>query len=83
MFESNDNGFFIKFSNGYAISVKWNTPYRGGFHSTMNEEGFAVSAEAAVYDPERRFVPLTEYDDVLHRQTPEEIAQLISKYSSL
>lgn len=31
MFDANENGFFLTFANGYQISVKWNSPRRGGF----------------------------------------------------
>lgn len=83
MLEANENGFFLSFSNGYQVSVKWDSPRRGGFHCDMNEDGQCVAAEVAVFQPDGKFVPLTEYDDVLSRQTADEIAALITKYSTI
>jgi len=83
MFQANENGFFITFGNGYKISVKWDSPNRSGFYCEMNDDGECVAAEVAVFDPAGKFVRLTEYDDVIGRQTPDEVSNLIHKYSSI
>jgi hypothetical protein len=83
MFIANENGFFLTFGNGYQISVKWDSPNRNGFYCTMNEDGECVAAEVAVFNPDGKFVRLSEYDDVLSRQTTDEVAALITKYSSI
>jgi hypothetical protein len=82
MFIANENGFFLTFANGYQISVKWDSPRRNGFYCTMNENGECVAAEVAVFYPDGKFVRLSEYDDVLCRQTPDEVVALMAKYSS-
>jgi hypothetical protein len=83
MFEANENGFFMGFSNGYMVSVKWDSPRRGGFHCEMNTDTECAAAEVAVFQPDGKFVALTDEDDVLRRQTADEVAAIITKYSSL
>lgn len=83
MFEANENGFFIGFSNGYMVSVKWDSPRRGGFYCEMNTDTECAAAEVAVFQPDGRFVQLDEYDDILRYQTANEVAAIIHKYSSM
>jgi hypothetical protein len=83
MFAANENGFFLTFANGYQISVKWDSPRRGGFYCTMNEDGQCVEAEVAVFRPDGGFVRLSESDDVLPGQKPDEVVALMAKYSSI
>ena len=83
MFEADENGFSLSFSNGYRVSVKWDSPRRVGFHCEMNEDFDCVAAEVAVFQPDGKFVALTDEDDVLRRQTADEVAALITRYSSL
>lgn len=83
MFSANENGFFLTFGNGYQISVKWDSPTRSGYYCQMNEEGECVAAEVAVFEPSGKFVRLSEHDDVLSSQSSNEVAALITKYSSI
>lgn len=79
MFESMSDGFFLKFENGYSISVRW-----GPFHyRDSDDEGNVIAAEVAVFDPKEKFIRLGEFDDVLGHQTPNQVAELIAKYSSI
>lgn len=82
MFQANENGFFLSFANGYQISVKWDSPNRSGFYCQMNDEGVCEAAEVAVFDPDGKFVRLTEYD-VAGSQTVSDVVGLITKYSSI
>jgi hypothetical protein len=83
MFEADENGFFLSFDNGYRVSVKWDSPRRGGFYCTMNTDTECAAAEVAVFQPDGSFVQLDEYDDVLRYQTANQVAELITKYSSM
>jgi hypothetical protein len=84
MFAANENGFFLTFANGYQISVKWDSPRRGGFYRHLGWSlGSGVAAEVAVFRPDGGFVRLGESDDVLTGQKPDEVAALMAKYSSI
>jgi hypothetical protein len=68
-----DKGFFIRFNNGYEVSVQFGT-----YNYSDNGE---TTAEVAVFDPEGGLVKLGEHDEVLGRVTPERVAELIFEYS--
>jgi hypothetical protein len=66
-------GFYIRFGNGYEISVQ--------FGQVNGCDGGKTTAEVAVFDPEGQFVRLSDDDDVLYNVTPERVAELIFEYS--
>jgi hypothetical protein len=66
-------GFYIRFGNGYEISVQ--------FGQVNGCDGGKTTAEVAVFDPEGQFVRLSDNDDVLYNVTPERVAELIFEYS--
>jgi hypothetical protein len=66
-------GFYIRFGNGYEISVQ--------FGQVNGCDRGKTTAEVAVFDPEGQFVKLGENDDVLYNVTPERVAELIFEYS--
>jgi hypothetical protein len=69
-----DRGFFIRFKNGYEISVQFGS-YNGC------DQG-KTTAEVAVFDPEGDFCHLNgRSPDPLFRVTPEQLAELIFDYS--
>lgn len=67
------NGFYMRFGNGYEISVQ--------FGQVNGCDQGKTTAEVAVFDPEGQFVQLGENDDVLFNVTPERVAELIFEYS--
>ena len=75
-----DKGFFIRFKNGYEVSVQL-----GSYNYSDNGQ---TTAEVAVTDPNGDFVPLVgrfawQKDDVLGYATPEQVAELIFEYSMI
>ena len=66
-------GFYMRFGNGYEISVQ--------FGQVNGCDGGKTTAEVAVFDPKGQFVQLGENDDVLFNVTPERVAELIFEYS--
>jgi len=75
-----DKGFFLRFNNGYEISVQF-----GGYHHCDRGE---TTAEVAVFNPDGDLVPLLgkfawQKDDVLGYATPEKVAELIFEYSMI
>jgi len=68
-----DKGFFIRFNNGYEVSVQFGT-----YNYSDNGQ---TTAEVAVFDPEGDLVKLGEHDEVLGRVPPERVAELIFEYS--
>ena len=75
----NRRGFQITFENGWKISVMFggDEHYADG---KVHTEGFtyANSAEVAVFFPNGLLYPLTDSDDVIGRQTADEVAALIA-----
>jgi len=68
-----DKGFFLRFNNGYEISVQ--------FGAWLHCDGGKTTAEVAVFDPEGDLVKLAENNDVLGRVSPEKVAELMFDYS--
>jgi hypothetical protein len=68
-----DKGFFIRFNNGYEVSVQ--------FGAWLHCDGGKATAEVAVFDPEGDLVKLAENNDVLGHVSPEKVAELIFDYS--
>lgn len=69
-----DQGFFVRFKNGYEVSVQFGS-YNGC------DQG-KTTAEVAVFDPEGDFCHLNgRSPDPLFRVTPEELAELMFDYS--
>ena len=68
-------GFYMRFANGYEISVQ--------FGQVNGCDEGETTAEVAVFEPEGQFVRLGENDDVLFRVTPERVAEMIFEYSMI
>ncbi len=69
-----DKGFFVRFQNGYEVSVQFGS-YNGC------DQGM-TTAEVAVIDPEGDFCHLNgRSPDPLFRVTPEKLAELMFEYS--
>jgi hypothetical protein len=68
-----DKGFFVRFNNGYKVSVQ----FGAWLHCDRGE----TTAEVAVFDPEGDLVKLAENNDVLGRVSPEKVAELMFDYS--
>ena len=89
----NNCGFQMTFANGYRISVQFG-PYHyankdgkridGSFQdSKLSDYWEADSAEVAVFNPRGKFVRLGDSDDVIGWQSPNQVADLIAKYSAI
>lgn len=66
-------GFYMRFGNGYEISVQ--------FGQVNGCDQGKTTAEVAVFNPEGQFVKLGENDDVLFNVPPERVAELLFDYS--
>jgi len=85
--ESGANGFRMTFANGWSISVQWssfnycaNKSYSISFDEV--QEPHCTTAECAVWDANGDWFPLTEHDDVIGWQTPDEVAALITRVAA-
>ena len=85
---TNNKGFAMTFANGYTVSVQWgggnycdnrNLPFRGVDAAVPPSK----TAEVAVWDADDKWVTLSEHDDVIGYQTPEQVAAIIAKYSAI
>ena len=78
------NGFKITFNNGYSVSLRWGI-YNCCENFGKKNRKFLKSknTEIAVFNPKGDFVELAEYDWVLDNQSPEQVAEIISKYSRM
>ena len=64
-----NNGFHITFENGYTVSVQ--------FGKTCYSDQGETTAEVAAWGPDRKWVKLSEYDDVKGWCTPNEVLKII------
>lgn len=79
-FDGGNQGFHMTFDNGFTVSVQWGK-------RNYCDEG-ETTAEVAVWDTRRRGEPFVyvpgfsiEDDDVIPRQTPEQVAALMEYVS--
>jgi len=81
---TNHRGFHIKFANGYTVSVQFGAGHRcdnfnDSFHAASQSEWYkSGDAEVAVIRPDGKLAYLSEYDQPLSHQTPEQVAALIA-----
>ena len=78
-------GFIMRFKNGYTISVQFsNTNYCANsiLRKNVVSTNTCKDAEVAVIDPLGVFVKLRG-EDVMGFVSPDEVASLITKYSSM
>ncbi len=81
IFSATESGFFMRFENGWGISVQWKS--RGGLHlcSAQNLQGDFVQAEVGVFNQEGDMIQLSTSDTILGWQSTDDVASLISKAS--
>ena len=72
---TSQQGFYIRFANGYQISVQ----FGAGNYSDWGK----TTAEVAVFTPDGDLVELGKYDDVLGHVKPERVAELIFEFSMI
>jgi hypothetical protein len=85
---THNKGFQMTFANGYTISVQ----FGNGNYCDNRHYGSMVTfdepvppsrnAEVAAWDKDGNWVQLSEHDDVIGWQTPDDIAALIASISS-
>jgi len=82
--ETNGNGFFIRFANGYRISVQFGA---NTYCENYNKEGkFLESkdAEVAVVSPNGSFVKIEgQGDTIIPNVTPNELLDIMNKVAQL
>lgn len=85
---THNKGFAMTFANGYTVSVQWgggnycdnrSLPFRGVDAAVPASK----TAEVAVWNADGEWVALTDHDDVIGYQTPEQVAAIIAKYSAI
>lgn len=89
---TNGKGFHVTFDNGFTVSVQFGygnyceNRYEGDSNEynqrRLGEQGSAT-AEVAVWGPDGKFVKLDEYDDVCGYVTPEQVALLLHRVSTI
>ena len=78
------NAFKITFNNGYSVSLRWGVNNYCENYGKDNQQFLkSKDTEVAVFNPRGEFISLAEYDDVLDNQSPEQVAEIISKYSRM
>jgi sulfur carrier protein ThiS len=69
-FETTENGFKVKFKNGYTVSVQF---------GSMNYSNNKADCEIAVIDKNGKFAPRPDWgDDVAGYRTPEEMLEIMN-----
>ena len=69
-----NNGFHITFENGYTVSVQ--------FSKTNYSDGGETTAEVAAWGPDRKWVKLSEHDDVIGWCTPNEVLEIMNQIAN-
>jgi len=73
-----DKRIRYEFDNKWAVSLLWDKNSYG----SMNEFGEAVDYEVAVFTPNGKFLPLTEWDDVIGHRTWNEVKHILEKVNT-
>jgi hypothetical protein len=68
------NGFHMTFENGYTISVQ--------FSKTNYSDGGETTAEVAAWGPDRKWVQLSEHDDVRGWCSPNEVLEIMNQIAN-
>lgn len=88
-------GFHMSFANGYTVSVQFGygnyCNERGtevsvdDIHEWDREKGSRgdSTAEVAVFAPDGELLPIGDGDSVIGWQTPEQVADIITKYAAM
>ena len=69
-----NNGFHITFENGYTVSVQFGK----GNYSDQGE----TTTEVAAWGPDRKWVKLSEYDDIKGWCTPNEVLEIMNQIAN-
>ena len=84
-----NKGFAMTFENGFGISVQWGTENyceKKSFNTDTdpmeNDRWESLSAEIAVFDKDRKIVPVGKSDDVIGWCSADEVAKIIEGVSS-
>lgn len=84
--KKNGNGFFIKFENGYEVSVQFGDGTYSDNCEKNNSEMFLSSktAEVAIFSPYRSFIKLDDQDsDVISNVKPNHLLEILLKVSQI
>jgi len=69
-----NNGFHMTFKNGYTISVQ--------FSKTNYSDGGETTAEIAAWGPDRKWLKLSEHDDVRGWCSPDDVLEVMNMVAS-
>ena len=86
MFEiTRGTGFKMTFANGWTISVQFggfnycDNRYPGGHDEIVGGFCFCPNAEVAVIKPDGSFAHISDCDDIMGWQTPEQVFALMAR----
>jgi len=68
------NGFHITFKNGYTMSVQ--------FSKNNYSDGGETTAEIAAWGPDKKWMKLSEHDDVRGWCSPDEVLEVMNMVAS-
>ena len=68
------NGFHMTFKNGYTMSVQ--------FGKNNYSDGGETTAEIAAWGPDRKWVKLSEHDDVRGWCSPDDVLEVMNMVAS-
>jgi len=68
------NGFHMTFKNGYTMSVQFG---KGNY-----SDGGETTAEIAAWGPDRKWVKLSEHDDVRGWCSPDEVLEVMNQIAN-
>jgi len=71
--------FAMTFANGYSVSVAMGD---GTYSNGTMEDGFS-SVEVAAWDADGEWIKLSDNDDVIGWQTPEEVLAIMNKVAAM
>lgn len=76
------NAFRITFKNGFSVSLRWGVNnYCENYQKDYAEFMKSKDVEVVVFNPRGDMINLSERDTILENQTPEQIAEIIYKFS--
>jgi hypothetical protein len=76
---SSVSNFSMKFANGYTVSLAMGD----GIYSNGNmEDGFSA-IEVAAWDADGKWIKLSDNDDVIGWQSPEEVLAIMNKVAAM
>jgi len=76
---STTGNFLMTFANGYTVSLAMGD----GIYSNGNREDGFTSVEVAAWDADGEWIKLSDNDDVIGWQTPEEVLAIMNKVAAM